>query len=192
MKNIRIKLKIEKFFREQLWQHIIVVAFVCFCAWLFNKPFEAIMFCVAHIVIRRYFDKQYHCGTTTVCLITTLGVAFLGVSRSLPLAISLLSTIPMAFVICWIGYLVQYKVDLLKYNHELKKKLEDIDLYKMTEEELRNYAKCKNISEPLIDTLVLRVIHNYKWVEIEQARNFTKDGIRYHREQLNKKLNIKL
>ena len=150
------------------------------------------MFCIAHVVIRRYFDKQYHCGTTTVCLITTLGVAFLGISRSLPLAISLLSTIPMAFVICWIGYLVQYKVDLLKYNRELKKQLEDIDLYKMTKEELRNYAKCKNISEPLIDTLVLRVIHNYKWVEIEQARNFTKDGIRYHREQLNKKLNIKL
>ena len=62
----------------------------------------------------------------------------------------------------------------------------------MTEEELRNYAKSKHISENMIDTLVLRVIYNYKWVEIQQERNFTKDGIRYHKEQLNKKLNIKL
>ena len=192
MKNIKRKLKIEKFFKEQLWQFTIVIAFVCFCAWIFNKPFEAFMFCVGHIVIRKHFDKQYHCGTTAICIFTTLTIAFLGIASSLPIAISLLSTIPITCFICWVGYLVQYKIDLLKYNRELKKQLEDIDLYKMSEEELRNYAKLKHISEPLIDTLVLRVIHNYKWVEIEQERNFTKDGIRYHREQLNKKLNIKL
>lgn len=150
------------------------------------------MFCISHIVIRKYFDKQYHCGTTALCLFTTLSIIFLGIAQALPIAISLLSTIPVSFFVCWVGYLAQYKIDLLKHNKELKRELDNLNLYKMTESELRNFAKSKNISEPLIDTLVLRVIHNYKWVEIEQERNFTKDGIRYHREQLNKKLNTKL
>ena len=193
MKNkISTKLKLEKFFKEQLWQHCLVIAFVLFCAWLFDKYAEAVMFCISHIVIRKYFDKQYHCGTTALCLFTTLSIIFLGIAQALPIAISLLSTIPVSFFVCWVGYLAQYKIDLLKHNKELKRELDNLNLYKMTESELRNFAKSKNISEPLIDTLVLRVIHNYKWVEIEQERNFTKDGIRYHREQLNKKLNTKL
>lgn len=188
----KLKLKLEKFIIHELWQYIIVIAFVLFCAWLFDKYAEAIMFCISHIVIRRYFDKQYHCGTTAVCLFTTFSIIFLGIAQALPVALSLLSTIPVSFLVCWIGYLAQYKIDLLKHNKELKRELENISLYRMTEDELRNFAKSKNISEPLIDTLVLRVIHNYKWVDIEKERNFTKDGIRYHREQLNKKLNIKL
>ena len=66
------------------------------------------------------------------------------------------------------------------------------DIYNLNEEQLRNYAKGKGLSETIIDTLVLRVIHNYRWVDIQKELNYSKDGIRYHKEQISKKLNIRL
>ena len=62
----------------------------------------------------------------------------------------------------------------------------------MSEEELRNYAKSKHLSEMMIDTLVLKVIHNYKWVEIQHERNYSKTAIIYHKKQICKTLNIEL
>ena len=198
--KIAFKLKIEKFFKEQLWQHIIVVAFVCFCAWLFNKPFEAIMFCIAHLVIRPRFDKQFHCGTTTLCLITTLGIGYLGISRSLPVSISLLSAIPVAFVVCWVGYLAQYKIDLLKYSHSLEAQIDDItakikefqqiDLYKMSEDDLRAYGASKMLSEVQQDILVMRVLEHLKISEICKYCNYGRSTIKYHIAEIKKKLNI--
>lgn len=71
------------------------------------------------------------------------------------------------------------------------KTCKNIDLYSMTEIELRNYAKSKGLSEPIIDTLVLKIIKNYRWVDIQNELNFTKDGIRYHKEKIIEKLDIK-
>ena len=60
----------------------------------------------------------------------------------------------------------------------------------MSETELRQYAQSKGLSETICDTLVLRVINNYRWVDIQRAMNFSKDGIRYHKEQIIKKLSV--
>ena len=139
-------LKIEKFFKEQLWQLLTVVAFVSLCAWIFDKPFEAIMFCVSHIVIRQNFEKQYHCKTTGLCLITTLTIAFFGIASILPVAISLLSTIPICWFISWVGYIAQDRVDLLLVNKKLKLELEKDTQFSTdncTEETL--IARCKEL-----------------------------------------------
>lgn len=126
MRNLKKKSKterllaLEKLFTEQLWQLLIVVAFVLLCAWLFDKYVEAIMFCVAHFVIRKNFEKQYHCGTTAVCLMTTLTIAFFGIASILPVAVSLLSTIPMCCFISWVGYIAQDRLDALNLNAKLK------------------------------------------------------------------------
>lgn len=85
---------------------------------------------------------------------------------------------------------------LYKVQRLIDKGLQKIDLkehiYSLTEDELRNFAKSKGLGEQIVDTLVLKVIHNYKWVEIERERNYSKDGIRYHKEKLNKVLGFKL
>jgi hypothetical protein len=142
MKNSKQKSKterllaLEKLFKEQLWQLLIVVAFVSFCAWLFDKWAEAIMFCVAHTIIRRHFEKQYHCSTTGLCLITTLTIAFFGISSILPITLSLLSTIPICCFISWVGYIAQDRLDALALNKKLK------DLYCNEKETL--LMKCRN------------------------------------------------
>lgn len=104
-----------------------------------------------------------------------------------PVNISIFSSVIVG--IC-INYLLYKAQDYLELKKQVAK--QTIDIYKMTEDELRAYARSKCLSEMIIDTLILRVIHNYKWVEIQNERNYTKDGIRYHKEKINKTLGIKL
>lgn len=106
-----IRLKTEKFIKEQLWQLLLVVAFVALCAWIFEKPVEAVCFCVAHVVIRANFDKQYHSSVTRICLFITSLVVFFGILFCLPIGTSLLSAIPVAFAVAFVGYLIAYKIE---------------------------------------------------------------------------------
>ena len=108
------RLKTEKFIKEQLWQLLLVVAFVALCAWILEKPIEATCFCVAHVVIRANFDKQYHSSETRICLFITSLVVFFGILLCLPIDISLLSTIPIAFSVAFVGYLIAYKIEVEK------------------------------------------------------------------------------
>lgn len=161
MKNLKLKsktellLKIEKFFVEQLWQLLLVVAFVFICAWLFDKYAEAVMFCVAHVVISQHFEKQYHCRTTGLCLITTLTIAFFGIASILPVAISLLSTVPICWFISWVGYLSQDRMDALALNKKLK------ELY--CDEKVAFLMKCRNARLSERDTeLALMYFYEHK------------------------------
>lgn len=198
--RVKLQLKLEKFFKYELWQHLIVIAFVFLCGWLFDKIIQAVIFSIAHIVIRKYFDKQYHCGTTATCMFTTLSIAFFGIMYTLPLALSLLSTIPICFLICWVGYIVQDRIDQIAENKALQneidnlvgkiKEYENINLYKMTETELRQYGASKLLSEIQQDILVMRVIEHLKISEICKYRNYGRTTIKYHIAEIKKKLNI--
>lgn len=196
----RLKLRFEKFLKEELWQHIIVIAFVFICAWLFDKYVEAVMFCVAHIVIRKYFDKQYHSGSIAVCMFITLSVVFFGVAYALPTAICLLSTIPMCFAISWVGYITQDRIDNLRNNKILQNELdnalakisyyEKLNIYEMSETELRQYSASRGLSELQQDIIVMRVIEHLKISEICRYRNYGRTTIKYHIAQIKQKLDI--
>lgn len=136
--SLKTKLRIEKFFKDELWQHLIVVAFIFTFSWILNKPYEAIMFCVAHLVLRPIFEKQYHCGTTYYCLFTTLTIATIGIYNALPISISLLSSLPVASFICWFGYIMQDRIDL---KHKLSPNLKSMPL-----DEFINFCKLKNLT----------------------------------------------
>lgn len=127
------RLKTEKFIKEQLWQLLLVVAFVALCAWIFEKPVEAICFCVAHIVIRANFDKQYHSSVTRICLFITSLVVFFGILFCLPIRTSLLSAIPIAFTVALVGYLIAYKIEIEQEKVAERKKSFDLDTCTETE-----------------------------------------------------------
>jgi hypothetical protein len=105
----------------------------------------------------------------------------------LPISVSIFSSVIVGISINYILYRIQDYIDLKK---EVAK--ETINIYKMTEDELRKYAISKHLSEMMVDTLVLKVIHNYRWVDIRNERNYTRTGMDYHKKTIEKKLNIKL
>ena len=104
----------------------------------------------------------------------------------LPIQISIFSSV-------LVGILMNYALYKLQDYLDLKKQVakETINIYKMTEDELRKYAISKHLSEMMIDTLVLKVIHNYRWCEIMEERHYSRTAIKYHKKCIEKQLNIK-
>lgn len=201
MKNkLGLKLKIEKFVKEQLWQLVVVVVLLTLFAFIFDKYIECVLFCVSHTVIRNSFCKQYHCGTTALCLFLTLSIGWFGISTVLPTSISILSSIPLCFIVAFLGFIAQDRVDKIKENSHLLKDLdlalskvrqyENIDIYKLTETELRQFGASKGLSDIQQDILVHRVIDHLKISEICSYRNYGRTTIKYHLSEIKRKLNI--
>lgn len=191
MKNyqarINKQLKIEKFFKETLWQLLFVTAFICFCGWLFDKWIVAILFYISHTVIRMLFEKQYHCGTTFLCMFTTCTVAFFGIAHCLPLSVSLLSTIPVCWIISWVGYIAQDRIDCKK----IIKKLTDKTIWEMDENELAEYCYAKGIRGDMLEFVIMKVIYNMKYEEIGTKLNYSVDTLKDWSPKCKEKLSIK-
>lgn len=168
---------------------------------ILNRWFEAFIFVLCHWFIRIQFPKEYHHVVPEMCRIITACVTFFGICLILPIQYSLFSAIPINYLIAWVGFIKktsdEFEVKCEELEIEIEqiiielKRHKNIDLYKMSEEELRQYAQSKGLSEVICDTLVLRVINHYRWVDIERELKFSKDGIRYHKEQIIEKLGFK-
>lgn len=184
--SIALKFKIEKFFTETLWQILIVFAFVFACAWLFDKYYEAVMFCVSHTVIRLLFDKQYHCGTTALCMVTTMTVAFFGLMYTFPIKISLLSSIPICWFISWVGYIAQDRLDC----HIIIKKLKDKNIWQMEENELVEYCYAKGIKGDMLEFVIMIVIYQMKYEDIAIKLNYSVDTLKDWSPICKRKLDI--
>lgn len=188
---------------------ILVFACVFIVAYIFNKYIEAIMYLFSFFSLRYKFKTTFHYENVFYCIATTIGLFVLSVVFSPPIAISLLGCVLFGFADAWALWFIQDRFEhklaskmfeAIATDYDLQisdllekiKQYENIDLYKMTETELRQYAQSKGLSETICDTLVLKVIHNYRWIDIQKELNFSKDGIRYHKEKIIEKLNIKL
>ena len=84
---------------------LIVVAIIATLipALIFGKWLEAIIFILAHTLIRPQYPRQYHHIVPAVCRIISACVLFFGVSFILPLELSLLSAVPINYFISWVG-----------------------------------------------------------------------------------------
>lgn len=137
---------------------MLVIASVVLCSYLFDRWIQGISFCVAHTCIRPAFNKQFHFKSSVAyCLMLTLMIIWMAIPNTLPLASNLLSSIPIAFAICYIGYLFQDNLDkaiqiktLEKYSTELVMKLArytEKDIYAMDDQELYEHCRSRGLSE---------------------------------------------
>ena len=186
------KIKIKLFLLNFIFE-LIVNSIILFIAFISDKIIEILLFYIVWRVFRFAYPKIFHCKLNTPlmsivgCLFCSILCFMVATKLMFNISISIFSSVIVG--IC-INYLLYKAQDYLELKKQVAK--QTIDIYKMTEDELRAYARSRGLSEMIIDSLVLRVIHNYKWVEIQNERNYTKDGIRYHKEKINKTLGIKL
>lgn len=153
------------------------------------------MFCIAHICIRNAFDKQFHFNSTALCLSLTMVIIWFSIPITMPIATSLLSSIPIAFLICFIGFIAQDRVDLFievkrieDYANELVLKLNHKDIYAMNEDEL--YKHCRNcgLSEEDCKIAYLIVIERLKGKELYQAINYSERHTKRKRKEIINKI----
>lgn len=181
------QLKIEKFFVEQLWQLCLVTAFIFVCAWIFNKYTEAVLFCISHLVIRAIFNKQYHCDKTALCLFLTMTIAFFGIMHTFPVALSLLSAIPICWFISWIGFIAQDRVDC----YSLIKKLKNKSIWQMEENELADYCYAKGVRGDMLEFVIMVLIYQMKYEEIGKKLGYSVDTLKDWSPKCKTKLGIK-
>ena len=188
--SVECRLKIKRFFKEQLWVHLIVFGSIFACSWLFGKYIEGILFCICHTSIRVTFDKQFHFNKTALCLLLTLSIIWFSIPITLPLHISLLSCIPVSFLISFFGYLAQDRVDLLVY----KRNNENFNLENCTEEQLVRVCKLLHYKQDKIDIAIMffvdKMSNKQVWeVLCKTNRNVEWDTVKKYRYRMLKDFN---
>ena len=192
-KKILITNSIKNFIKEQLWQHIFMVAFVVFCGWLCDKLLISPFFYICHYVIRSRFDKQYHCKhakrsvAIKLCLWLSCTISFFAICVILPLSVSLLSCIPVCYFIGWIGYIVQDRIDC----YILIKKLQHKTIWEMDEHELADYTFAKGIRGDMLEFVIMVVVYQMKYEEISKKLNYSVDTLKDWSPICKQKLGIK-
>lgn len=179
--NLRNKLRIEKFFKEELWQYTLVIAFIFTYSWMLDKIFEAIMFCTAHIVLRPLYEKEYHKEKTNKCLLVTFAVITIGVLNCLPKSISLLSSLPVASFVCWFGYILQDRIDLQK---KLSPNLKSMPL-----DEFINFCKIRNLTIDEIEIAKKIIRDELKGERLYRTIGYSKPQTARIRKRIFTKLN---
>ena len=187
----KIKIKLALFdilFELAMWTGIGL------CAWLHDRIIETIFFACSWCVFRHAFPKEYHFKHSKKPIMNVLGCLFWSnvifwvvIPSIFPVTTSIFASVVVGTIVNYLLYKFQDYLDLQK---EVVK--ETIDIYKMTEDELRKYAISKHLSEMMIDTLILKVINNYKWCEIMEERHYSRTAIKYHKKCIEKQLNIRL
>lgn len=173
---ILLKIKLRDFIKYQLWVYLIVFGSVALCSWLFDRWIEGIMFCISHTCIRNSFDKQFHFNSIAYCLSLTLAIIWFAIPMTLPLATSLLSSIPIAFLISFVGFLAQDRIDymikvrkLRLHNRELLEKIMHKDIFSMNEEELYQHCRSRGLSEEDCKIAYFMIIERLKGKELYNA-----------------------
>lgn len=104
--------------KKRIIMYSSAVIILLWSAFLFNKWIEALYFALAHILIRYQFKWQLHFVETEMCILVTSCVIFFGILTVLPLNLSLYSSIPLAYFISFIGYILAENRFI---NNKLKK-----------------------------------------------------------------------
>lgn len=190
--KIKRLLKIKKFLVDELWQHVLIICVIGLCAYLFNKPLEALMFCAAHWQIRTQCDKQFHCKNTFNCLAMTFTVISLATLTVLPLSISLLSAVPLAYFVVYFGYLLQSKIDQQTTIKQLKEYIDELlaqinspkDIYAMDEDELYAHCRAKGLDDVDCKIAEMIVIQRLKGQALYDAIGYSERQTKRKRSKI--------
>ena len=186
----KIRLKI---FALNLVFELILNGAILFVAYVCDKFLLTVLFYLPFHGLRYLFPKIFHAkGSKPIynlihCAMLSFLCYCVAMKLMLPLNISIFSSVLVSILINYVLYKIEDYLDLKRKSASLLFKL-----CQMSEDDLRAYAISKHISENMVDTLVLRLKHNYRWCEIREARAYSKDGIRYHKETLEHILGVKL
>lgn len=172
--TLKNKLLFKKFFVHTLKKYALIFGIIAITAFIFEKWIEAFFFILCHDIIRPKFNYQLHFfNSEKLCLFITALVGIIGIIITIPTNIFLLSSIISSLIICGIGSLYQYNVNLIKKNIILNKQNSDLidnlviikpfDLNLCTKEEL--IKRCRKFN--LTSTETNRAV----WLFIDKVTN---------------------
>lgn len=161
-------------------------------ALILGKWIEAVAFFFCHWFIREQFPKQYHHIVPAMCRLITATVFFFGVSFVLPMALSLLSSIPINYFIGWVGFTKKQCDDFEVKCERLKQQLERRSKFSTdncTEKELLERCRKLGFSEENTNLAVEFFIKRTKQSEIADKLFINEKSVQMRKQRLKEKLN---
>lgn len=201
--SVEKRFKLRIFIKYSLWRYLLVVASTALCCYLTGKWIEGIAFCCAHIVLRYKFRFQYH--SKSHCLALTNFIIWACIPLSLPLAYSLLYSIPLAFFVCWIGNEEQEKIWLALQYRKLKNKVSELEkelseakaeedkvfnIENCTREEMLERCKEIGLNAENTELAVKFFVDKIPIWEIAKSLNIEYDSANMRKKRLKKKLKV--
>ena len=127
-----------------------------------------------------------------MCLALTMSILFFGIAVVLPLSVSLLSSIPICFLICWVGYIVQDRIDLLIYKRSCEEADRSLKIWGMSEEELRHLCQENMLDSIDTEIVVCRLVHHMSGRELYEKIGYSKAQMIRREKRIEARLKIKL
>lgn len=167
-------------------------------ALLFGKWAEAVIFLLCHTLIRHQFKDQYHHIIPAVCRIITAAIFFFGICFVLPTELSLISAIPINYLISWVGAVKKqsdvWELQCERQRQKIVELLEQHEHAKYSPLDLL-LEKCaqKHISKRNTEIAVMYYIERkapkeiWEWL-CENNENMELDSVYKLLNRLNKKL----
>lgn len=194
----RLRYKIRDFIVDELLVYLTVFTAVAMVAYIFDKWIEALMFCISHTVIRMLFNKQFHFRKTAYCLTLTLVIIWFAIPATFSVELSLLSSIPIAFGISMIGFIVQDRIDLQAEVKQLERHCTDLvaklnatatkDIYAMNEDELYEHCRSCGLDEEDCKIAYFLIIERLKGKELYNALPYSEATIKRKRLKIMSKI----
>ncbi len=97
-------MKIKTKTKNTILATIVSVVAISLPSLILNKWIEGAFFYLCHWLIRPQFPKEYHHIIPATCRVITGTIFFFGVSLILPVSLSIISAIPINYLISWVGF----------------------------------------------------------------------------------------
>lgn len=189
---LRVKLRLHL---QALPQYILVLSNLFITAWITDKYIEAVCFAIAFCVLRYRFINILHCSTTFKCMLLTNGIIFVFIPITIPLTNSLFGGLIAGFVVNYGANLIASNIFREREKIELeylRKEKRDRDVYRLNEEDLREYCRSYNLDLIDEEIVVQRLIHHLKGKELYDRIGYSKPQMIRREKAIEAKLNIKL
>lgn len=184
------KVKLKKFFKYTLPFNLGIIANIFIVGWLCDKLIESILFTACHFALRYKFDNVYH-NNDGYCKLITHTIVTVSIVMTFRLDQSLLFSCLSALGICWLGYIIQDRIEL-KYENSQFKKIKDTPvIYGMDEGILRKKCKQALLTKLATERVILRYCYNMSIDEIAIKECVEYETIKQSLRRSRRKLKIK-
>lgn len=139
-----------------------------------GKYIETAFLFLAFISLRYCFPKTFHSKSVYRCVFYSIVVFWVGIPHTLPIAVSLFSSVLIGFAITYILYKIADYVDC----KETLLKLTSKTIWQMEENELADYCYAKGIRGDMLEFVIMKVVYQMQFSEIGKKLGYAVDTLK--------------
>ena len=181
----KLKNNIGFYIFKYFW-YSVIFAGIFVSAYFNYKIIESIFLFVAYLVLRYAFPKTFHHNNFYKCIFWSIATFWVAIPNTMPITLSLFSSVLIGFVITFILYkvedYVETKIALKEYT--------DKTIWVMDENELRQYCRLKGIKRDEHIQFVWLVLQGWTFGYISDKLGYSVDTLKDWSPVCKKKLGI--